>query len=188
MLWDRLFGTYQSYEERPVLGLVSATPKTYDSLTLQFGYYWEMVVKFCNYKGVSNKWSVIWKGPGWAPGKPRLGLLENVPILEPNAAKYGYDPHIPHWKKFYTLIHISILMLAFMQLADHSTIKYTSYTVIIGIVYIILFLTSIGALFDNRKLGQYLEAFRCFLYFGVEYYFMGSFDWYISEDQFTLMS
>lgn len=29
--------------------------------------------------GVFNKFSVIFKGPGWGPGKPRLGLSEEIP-------------------------------------------------------------------------------------------------------------
>lgn len=30
-------------------------------------------------EGLSNKLAVIWKGPGWAPGKPRTGLIEDIP-------------------------------------------------------------------------------------------------------------
>ena len=29
--------------------------------------------------GVSNKLSVFVKGPGWEPGKPRLGYIEDIP-------------------------------------------------------------------------------------------------------------
>ena len=30
-------------------------------------------------EGVSNKLSVFVKGPGWEPGKPRLGYIEDIP-------------------------------------------------------------------------------------------------------------
>ncbi|XP_054163838.1 alkylglycerol monooxygenase-like [Oppia nitens] len=148
MVWDRLFGTYQSYQEKPIFGLVSQTPQTYDTMTLQFGYYWEMIQKLCKIQGLSNKASILFKGPGWAPGKPRLGNIDDVPNCDINAPKYSYDPHISQWKKIYSLIHISIITLAFMQLADYSTIS--NIKILIGVIYITIFLTSIGALFDRE--------------------------------------
>jgi len=30
-------------------------------------------------EGFFNKMSVFVKGPGWAPGKPRLGFIEDIP-------------------------------------------------------------------------------------------------------------
>ena len=30
-------------------------------------------------RGMQNKLAVLWKGPGWAPGKPRTGLIEDIP-------------------------------------------------------------------------------------------------------------
>ena len=30
-------------------------------------------------EGLANKVSVFVKGPGWAPGKPRLGCAEDIP-------------------------------------------------------------------------------------------------------------
>lgn len=30
-------------------------------------------------EGLGNKLAVIWKGPGWAPGNPRTGLIEDIP-------------------------------------------------------------------------------------------------------------
>lgn len=30
-------------------------------------------------EGLGNKLAVIWKGPGWDPGKPRTGLIEDIP-------------------------------------------------------------------------------------------------------------
>jgi hypothetical protein len=38
-----------------------------------------MIKTFFETPGLGNKLSVIFKGPGWAPGKPRLGLIEDIP-------------------------------------------------------------------------------------------------------------
>lgn len=39
---------------------------------------------FWSTPGFFNKLSVIFKGPGWAPGKPRLGLIEDIPEVSIN--------------------------------------------------------------------------------------------------------
>ena len=92
MIWDRIFGTYQTEREKIVFGVVSPTPQTFDSMTLQFGYYKDVAKKFQSVEGFANKMSALFKGPGWAPGKPRLGLLEEVPTPDPNAPKYSWGP------------------------------------------------------------------------------------------------
>lgn len=38
-----------------------------------------MMKTFMETQGMGNKLSVIFKGPGWSPGKPRLGMIEDIP-------------------------------------------------------------------------------------------------------------
>ena len=55
----------------------------------------------------SDKLNVLIKGPGWSPGKPRLGDpmdCPEVPIRE------KYDPKIPGWQTAYTAVHFLILL------------------------------------------------------------------------------
>jgi len=66
--------------------------------------------------------SALFKGPGWAPGKPRLGLISDVPEPDPTLPKYSYDPYIPLWRKIYVFAHGSFLMLAFFLIADHPSV------------------------------------------------------------------
>ena len=170
MIWDRLFGTYQSYKDHVRVGLVGQTPQTYDSMSLHFGHYKNILCKFIKIDGLANKVSVILKGPGWEPGTPRLGIIDKVPEYYDGTPKYGYDRRIPYWKKFYALIHLSLIILAFIQLVQNSMIVnlssrqtryhmysflftnqvYTNLKGFIGIAYVIFFLTTIGAIFDDR--------------------------------------
>lgn len=48
-------------------------------LSLQLHHYIYIWNTFCNTPGFYNKLSVLFKGPGWGPGKPRLGLLQDIP-------------------------------------------------------------------------------------------------------------
>ena len=122
MIWDRIFGTHQTEQEKIIYGVVADTPKTYDSMVLQFGYYRDVWQKFKRVNGFGNKMAAIFKGPGWEPGKPRLGLISDVPEPDPTLDKYSYDPYIPIWKKIYVAIHGFIIVLGFFILADHPFI------------------------------------------------------------------
>lgn len=48
-------------------------------LSLQFHHCIYIWKTFWNTPGFCNKLSVLFKGPGWGPGKPRLGLMEDIP-------------------------------------------------------------------------------------------------------------
>lgn len=40
--------------------------------------------------GFCNKLSVIFKGPGWGPGKPRLGLPEEIPVVNRTCMSFQF--------------------------------------------------------------------------------------------------
>ncbi|CAG2111915.1 unnamed protein product [Medioppia subpectinata] len=122
MVWDRLFGTHQTEKEKILYGVVSPTPKTYDSMILQFGYYRDVWQKFCKVEGFCNKMSALFKGPGWTPGKPRLGDINDVPEVDYTLPKYSHDPYIEDWKKIYIAFHSVIVVLAFYLLGEHPYI------------------------------------------------------------------
>ena len=133
MIWDRLFGTYQEEleDEKIAFGCVAPTPATFDPMSLQFGYYRDVVAKFRKVDGWQNKLSALFKGPGWAPGKPRLGLLSDVPKPDPNECKYSYQPHIATWKKVYVYVHGFIIAMGFYLMADHPLVVCTHYNLLI---------------------------------------------------------
>lgn len=120
MFWDHLFGTYEHEKEQIVFGVLSKHPDTFDMLTLQFGYYKYIIQKFREVEGWQNKLSAIFKGPGWSPGKPRLGVIDEVPERpDPEEPKYSYDPYVPFWHKLYCASHGFIIFLGFYLMADH---------------------------------------------------------------------
>ena len=46
---------------------------------MQFFHFKYIAQSFWKQKGLWNKLSIIFKGPGWAPGKPQLGLITDIP-------------------------------------------------------------------------------------------------------------
>lgn len=78
MIFDRLFGTYQAEEEKIVFGTTTKPMETFDTSILHFSYYNNVWQKFKQQVGLKNKLYALFAGPGWEPGKPRLGLLSGL--------------------------------------------------------------------------------------------------------------
>jgi len=54
--------------------------------------------------------SALFKGPGWAPGKPRLGLPEDIPVV--HYPHPFYDPKVPTIVNIYVLVCSQLLEYA----------------------------------------------------------------------------
>lgn len=78
IIWDRMFGTFQAEQDRPAYGLTHPV-STFDPWALQTLHLQHIWNQIWRLKGFSNKLSAIFKGPGWAPGKPRLGNPSEIP-------------------------------------------------------------------------------------------------------------
>ena len=82
ILWDRWFGTFQPEDpnEPVVYGLVHPV-QSYNPFYLQFHHWTAIFKSIYHNKGWKNKLLAPFKGPGWAPGKPRLGYLDDIPLV-----------------------------------------------------------------------------------------------------------
>jgi alkylglycerol monooxygenase len=69
-----------------VYGLVHPV-ESYNPFYLQFHHFAVILRNMYNFKGWNNKISVLFKGPGWSPGKPRLGYVDEIPEVSWNYAK-----------------------------------------------------------------------------------------------------
>ncbi|KAL5009815.1 hypothetical protein ScPMuIL_012120 [Solemya velum] len=166
IIWDRLFGTFaaEREDEKVVYGLVHPL-NSWDPSFAQFGHLQYMWKTFKQMDGLSNKLSVIWKGPGWGPGKPRLGLPEDIPQVKAPITKY--DSGLPMWGNLYVIVHFGVVMIGYTDLTQQSKVIPAIYTVYC-ILYIMLSLTAFGALHDHKNYGPLLEFGRCLLFLLVQ--------------------
>jgi len=162
MIWDRIFGTYQSEkdDEKIKFGIVSEQPKTFDSLYLQFGPYTKVWNKFFEVKGFNNKMKSIFYGPGWVPGKGRLGDLNDIPAVDPNDPKFEYDPYVPSWQSVYIFINIILVFSMFAYYAALPDYEPNTFNGILGMVLIIYTLQTFGAIFDHKPYAAAMEITR----------------------------
>lgn len=80
IIWDRIFGTFQEEDpnEPVAYGLVHPVA-SYNPFYMQFHSWYYMFKKSYELPGWKNKLLVPFMGPGWEPGKPRLGLISDIP-------------------------------------------------------------------------------------------------------------
>eukprot|EP00057_Strongylocentrotus_purpuratus_P031413 XP_784522.1 PREDICTED: alkylglycerol monooxygenase [Strongylocentrotus purpuratus] len=165
IIWDRIFGTFEAEDDRVAYGLVHPL-KTYNPISIQICHLRWMWSVFWSTPGLMNKVFVIFKGPGWQPGKPRTGLIKDIPDVrgpEPNK----YRTAIPGWLRGYILFHVVINLLLYQLFLDKAK-TLSQLPVIVGLLYQIYTFTCFGMLCDLKPWWNVLaEMVRCAVVFAV---------------------
>ncbi|XP_030606234.1 alkylglycerol monooxygenase isoform X2 [Archocentrus centrarchus] len=157
IIWDRLFGTFALETEKVVYGLVFPI-KRFEILYVQLHYYLYLWEKSQAYKTISNKLLTFLNGPSWKPGKRRLGDHVDNPKVTGKEV-----PHDPSWSlalQVYVVMHFLLVLRTYHDLFENKMML--SQLTILGMTgYVLLTLTSLGFLIDQRPTSAVLELFRC---------------------------
>ncbi|XP_031135396.1 alkylglycerol monooxygenase [Sander lucioperca] len=157
IIWDRLFGTFAPETDKVVYGLVFPI-ETFEILYVQLHYYLHLWRKSNPFNDVSDKLSTFFKGPSWKPGKPRLGDHVDNPKVTGQEV-----PHDPSWSpplQVYVVTHFLLALGTYHDLFQNKMML--SQLTILGMAgYILLTLTSLGFLIDQRPTAAVLEMLRC---------------------------
>lgn len=157
IIWDRIFGTFVAENEKVVYGLTHPI-NTFELFKVQFHHYIYIWNTFMNTPGFCNKISVLFKGPGWEPGKPRLGDPADIPEI--TGKEVPYCRKLPVALRTYAVIHFVLMLGCYIDLfATKSTLSQV--TLLLRVGYVILTLTSIGFLMEQRPKAAFLETARC---------------------------
>uniref|UniRef100_A0A669F8M9 Alkylglycerol monooxygenase n=1 Tax=Oreochromis niloticus TaxID=8128 RepID=A0A669F8M9_ORENI len=150
-------GTFAQEADKVVYGLVFPI-KRFEILYVQLHYYLYLWKKSKTYKTISNKLSTFLNGPSWKPGKRRLGDHNDNPKVTGKEV-----PHNPRWSlpvQIYAVIHFLLVLKTYHDLFENKMIL--SQLTILGMTgYVLLTLTSLGFLIDQRPSSAVLELFRC---------------------------
>ncbi|KAI3360754.1 hypothetical protein L3Q82_012991, partial [Scortum barcoo] len=157
IIWDRLFGTFASEADKVVFGLVFPI-KTFDILYVQLHYYFDLWKRSNTYNTISNKLSTFIKGPSWKPGKPRLGDHADNPKVTGQEVPYN-----PSWSlplQVYVVVHFLMVLRTYHDLFENKMVL--SQLTLLGMTgYVLLTLTSLGYIMDQRPMTGALEMLRC---------------------------
>ncbi|XP_041844042.1 alkylglycerol monooxygenase [Melanotaenia boesemani] len=157
IIWDRLFGTFASETDKVIYGLVFPI-KTFEILNVQLHYYKYLWKKSNFYKKINNKLATFLNGPSWKPGKPRLGDHLGNPKVTGKEV-----PHDPSWSlplQVYVVIHFLLVLWTYHELFENKMML--SQLTVLGMTsYVLLTLTSLGFIIDQRPTAAFLEMLRC---------------------------
>ncbi|XP_039974071.1 alkylglycerol monooxygenase [Xiphias gladius] len=157
IIWDRLFGTFAKETDKVVFGLVFPI-NTFEILYVQLHYYLYLWRRSNTYNAISDKLSTFIKGPSWKPGKSRLGDHADNPKVTGKEV-----PHDPSWSlplQVYVVIHFLLVLQIYHDVFENKTML--SQLTILGMTsYILLTLTSLGFVVDQRPAAAVVEMLRC---------------------------
>lgn len=165
IIWDRIFGTFQAEtDEEIAYGLVHPLA-SWDPIWTQLCHFCHIWKTFWETPGLKDKLAVLFKGPGWTPGKPRLGDPADLPEIEYPIQRY--DSSLSYWGNVYVLVHFAVTIVAYQLLIARRMLM--SQLHVLGVISYFLFtISSVGALFDNKWYAPYMELFRCLLFLVVD--------------------
>ncbi|WAR01546.1 ALKMO-like protein [Mya arenaria] len=110
-----------------------------------------------------NTWEPLQaQGPGWSPGKPRLGLNSDIPQIEPNPVKYDIDVGV--LRTAYIWAHYLIILLVWHPMLAKLRHEMSSVMMAGNIVYIVYSLFVFGSLYDKKWYADYAEMVRVWLF------------------------
>lgn len=165
IIWDRMFGTFaaERKDEQIAYGLVHNLD-TFDPFVVQCQNYWHLFLRFLSMEGLWNKCCVLLKGPGWSPGKPRLGDPSEIPEIK--GPIVVYSKNLPKLISIYAIIQY----FAFTPIYDQLIMlrwNLMGSLVFFDIIFVLFTLTCIGLLFDAKKYAYQVEMFRCTVMCGI---------------------
>jgi len=159
IIWDRMFGTFA--EERDdvdiVYGLVDQV-KSFNPFYIQFFYYEKMYQKWKSMDGWKNKMYSLIKGPGWSPGSPWTGFIEQVPDVT-GRKPHTHDKHSLLWTAYF-ISHFMIVVFVY-EIASIFHDRLSLVALLCHFTYVLLSMCNVGMFFDNHPAASLVEFVRC---------------------------
>jgi sterol desaturase/sphingolipid hydroxylase (fatty acid hydroxylase superfamily) len=163
VFWDKLFGTFQTEEEKPSYGLTHPV-KSYSFLWQHFHYYLEIIEACKSVKGWKNKIAILFGAPAVLDQNIRP-KLEKVYLQHKSSSQYRF--------KFKIYLNVQIFLCTTLL----TLITAIYHMALIGdklfiIAFVLLTLINCGALMEQRKWIYYLECLRfllllCYLFWKI---------------------
>lgn len=169
IIWDIMFGTFELERTPPnaksgniehvAFGLTHPID-TFDPFTIQFHHLNHVLRTFWSTAGISNKFKVLFYGPGWHDDTPRTGLLEEIPLIPKDMPPQKYDPSLSFGINTYVVTHFAVLVAVNGILLDHQPGELNFPIVVATSAYIFLTLTTFGYIFDHKQWAIEYEFLR----------------------------
>ncbi|MEO5603166.1 MAG: sterol desaturase family protein [Cyclobacteriaceae bacterium] len=159
IIWDRMFGTFQAEEEKPIYGITKPI-NSWNAVWANMSHYSEMAREMKQIPVWGDKAKYLFKKPGWLPDY--LGGYRPAPELDVTTFK-KYDTPSPVSLNLYVLFQYILCLggtaLFLFNAGEFSLSQQAFFTVLISMVVV-----NCGVLFEERKWVKWAEWIRIFTY------------------------
>jgi alkylglycerol monooxygenase len=161
IIWDRLFGTFQAEEERPVYGITTPI-NSWNPIWANFSHYEAIGQQLRQAPTLTDKLRVLFYKPGW---DAKMAAYHPVPIVS-RADYQKYDTNVPNEVNYYVLFQYALMTIATLPYLQHQA--GLGWPVKIGIALLIgSTVINFGWLFEGRSRAFRVEVARVLLAAGV---------------------
>lgn len=161
IIWDRIFGTFQVEEERPVYGITTPI-NSWNPVWANFSHYEHIGHQLRNALSIADKLKVLFYKPGW---DAKMAVYHPIPDV--NRDNYQkFDTSAIQGVNYYVLFQYALLTLAtFPFLQFQAQLDWGQK----GLIALLIGLTVVnfGWLFESRTWAYRLEAIRLVICAGV---------------------
>ncbi len=165
IIWDKMFGTFQKEEEKPIYGITKPI-NSWNAAYANVSHYVEMGKDLKQIHRWSDKIRYVFHKPGWLPDY--LGGYRPAP--EVDAATYKkYTTPAPLLLNLYVLFQYIVCLggtalFLFSQKNKDGSAHFTTSENLFFALLISITVINCGVLFENRKWAKYSEWIRIVLY------------------------
>lgn len=168
IIWDIIFGTFElertSAEDKhglePVAFGLTHPIDTFDPFTIQFHHMRHVLGTCWSTPGLVNKFKVLFYGPGWHDDTPRMGLLEEIPLIAKDVPPQKYDPSLSLGINIYVLVQFALVIAVNGLLLDHQPGALDFSVEFVTAGYVFVTLTVFGRIFDQKAWAIETEFVR----------------------------
>jgi sterol desaturase/sphingolipid hydroxylase (fatty acid hydroxylase superfamily) len=164
IIFDRMFGTFEPERAEVVYG-VTKPLSSWNVVWANWDFYADLLREMRQTKGFGDKLRLLFHGPGWRPDYLG-GPMAVKPIKPEEQHKYHSDISAPLqvylFLQFVLLLGASSQFLAFSGTKDLSDSQQLQ-EVLVWAIQIVLGVTAIGALLEQRPWALGFETVRLFL-------------------------
>jgi alkylglycerol monooxygenase len=152
--WDRIFGTFQSEEEKPKYGLTHPL-KSYSFLWQHFHYYFEIIELWKRSQGFKARFLAVFGSPA--------RMDQNIrPLLEKRFLQENSNRHKRLKFRIYLYFQLGICIL-FLTVFTYYFEFLDGIDKAFVLAFILITLINCGALLEQRKWIYYLEYGRIYI-------------------------
>lgn len=145
IIWDKLFGTFQAEEERPVYGITKPL-QSWNPLWANFSHYADMAKDLRRIPTWTDRLRYVFARPGWMPAS--LGGYRAAPDVD-RSSFVKYDTPAPLQLGLYVLFHYVLAVIGTaLFLFNQNSFTLLEKGIITGIVCWVV--VNCGVLFENR--------------------------------------